>query len=38
MFYVYRLQSLSFSERTYIGFSADLKQRLKDHNAGKGFY
>ncbi len=38
MFYVYRLQSLKHPERSYIGFSADLKQRVKDHNAGKNKY
>ncbi len=38
MYYVYRLQSLKFPERIYTGFSADLKQRLSDHNAGKNDY
>ncbi|MCL2369342.1 MAG: GIY-YIG nuclease family protein [Alphaproteobacteria bacterium] len=34
MFYVYFLKSINFPSQRYIGFSADLKQRLKDHNAG----
>ena len=38
MFYVYRLQSEKHPVKSYIGFSADLKQRLKDHNAGKNRY
>ena len=38
MFYVYYLRSISFSEKTYIGFTYDLKQRLSHHNAGKSVY
>jgi putative endonuclease len=38
MFYVYYLKSTSFPDRTYIGFTRDLKQRLSDHNAGKSVY
>lgn len=38
MFYVYYLRSQSFPDKTYIGFSTDLKQRLADHNAGKSIY
>ncbi|QQG44122.1 MAG: GIY-YIG nuclease family protein [Candidatus Roizmanbacteria bacterium] len=34
MFYVYVLQSLK-DKRFYIGFSADLKKRVKDHNEGR---
>ena len=33
--YVYVLQSLSHSSQIYIGMTADLKQRLLDHNAGR---
>ncbi|HCE42331.1 MAG TPA: excinuclease ABC subunit C [Lentisphaeria bacterium] len=33
MFYVYIL--LENNGQLYTGFSADLKQRVKDHNAGK---
>ncbi len=33
MFYVYVLQSLK-DKKLYIGFSTDLKKRLKDHNTG----
>ena len=35
MFYVYRIQRLKYPERNYAGYSADLKQRIADHNAGK---
>jgi putative endonuclease len=35
MYYVYILQSLSFANQRYIGYSTDLKQRLSDHNSGK---
>ena len=38
MFYVYRIHSLKYPERNYVGYSADLKQRLADHNAGKSRY
>ena len=34
MFYVYILRSESQSEQTYIGFTANLKQRLQTHNQG----
>ena len=35
MRYVYILQSLSSPDRFYTGHTDDLKQRLKDHNAGQ---
>jgi predicted GIY-YIG superfamily endonuclease len=35
MMYVYILQSLSNSERFYDGITEDLKERLKQHNAGE---
>ncbi len=35
MYYVYILRSVSFPEQIYFGYTADLKSRLKDHNAGK---
>lgn len=38
MFYVYYLKSISFPEKTYIGFTRNLKQRLSDHNGGKSVY
>ncbi len=37
MFYTYVLYSIK-SKRLYIGFTEDLKQRIKDHNNGKGGY
>jgi len=38
MFYVYYLRSKSFPDKTYIGFTSNLKQRFSDHNAGKSVY
>ncbi len=38
MFYVYYLRSKAFPNKTYVGFTSDLKQRLLDHNAGKSVY
>ena len=37
MFYVYFLKSRSFPGQTYIGYSSDLKQRIKMHNASLVF-
>jgi predicted GIY-YIG superfamily endonuclease len=33
--YVYLIQSISSPAEKYVGLSDDLKQRLKEHNAGK---
>ena len=35
MWYVYILRSVSVPEQNYTGATANLKQRLADHNAGK---
>jgi predicted GIY-YIG superfamily endonuclease len=35
MFYVYLLRSEGRPEKTYIGFTKDLKRRLADHNGGR---
>ncbi|MGA8221414.1 MAG: GIY-YIG nuclease family protein [Candidatus Acidiferrales bacterium] len=35
MYYVYILRSESNPEHTYIGYTHDLRTRLKEHNAGK---
>lgn len=35
MFYTYVLESVLFPRRRYIGHTANLKQRLSEHNAGK---
>jgi putative endonuclease len=35
MHYVYLLQSVARPEQRYIGFTADLKNRFKAHNAGR---
>jgi putative endonuclease len=34
MFYVYVIQSKKDGDRFYVGYSADLKQRLSQHNDG----
>ena len=34
MYYVYLLKSVNFKNEVYIGFTADLKKRLKVHNSG----
>jgi predicted GIY-YIG superfamily endonuclease len=38
MFYVYYLKSKIFPQKTYIGYTSNLKQRVVDHNAGKSVY
>jgi predicted GIY-YIG superfamily endonuclease len=35
MWYVYIIRSVHFPEQEYTGATADLKQRMVDHNAGK---
>ena len=35
MWYVYIIRSVSFPNQEYSGASADLRQRIADHNAGK---
>jgi predicted GIY-YIG superfamily endonuclease len=35
MWYVYIIRSVSFPDQEYTGASADLKQRMADHNSGK---
>ena len=34
MYYVYLLKSELFSDKTYIGYTKDLKNRIKKHNSG----
>ena len=38
MTYVYIIRSLSNPTRRYSGLTSDLKQRLKEHNAGRSFH
>ncbi len=35
MHYVYLIRSTSFPDKTYIGFTDDLKQRIGAHNKGE---
>lgn len=38
MHYVYLLRSESTPAQTYIGYSTDLRARLRDHNAGRSVH
>ncbi len=38
MYYVYILRSLTNPNKTYTGYTKDLKQRLADHNYGESIY
>ncbi|MBP9765229.1 GIY-YIG nuclease family protein [Candidatus Babeliales bacterium] len=38
MFYTYYLRSINAPEKTYIGFTKNLKDRLAAHNAGRSVY
>lgn len=35
MWYVYILKSVAAPDREYVGFTSNLRQRIKDHIAGK---
>jgi len=38
MYCVYLIQSVSAHGKRYLGMTTDLKERLKEHNAGKSFH
>jgi putative endonuclease len=38
MHYVYLLQSLADPDQSYVGYSSDLRTRLRAHNAGSGLH
>lgn len=38
MYYVYLLRSKINPEKTYIGYTTDLHQRLESHNSGQSFH
>jgi len=38
MIYVYCLRSISNPQKTYIGFTTNIKQRLEEHNRGKSLF
>lgn len=38
MYYVYVIKSVAFPEKTYVGYSTNLKQRLSVHNAGGSYH
>lgn len=36
-YYVYVLQSINRPAQLYVGYSSDLRKRIKEHNAGRTF-
>lgn len=38
MFYVYLIRSIKNPNKTYVGFTNDLKERLKKHNEGASIF
>ncbi|RPI79217.1 MAG: GIY-YIG nuclease family protein [Desulfobacteraceae bacterium] len=38
MFFVYQIESISHPSERYIGFTENLRTRLKEHNQGKSYY
>ncbi|MDB6092439.1 MAG: hypothetical protein JWM32_1 [Verrucomicrobia bacterium] len=34
MYYVYMLRSISSPDQTYVGYTADLRSRMRTHNTG----
>jgi predicted GIY-YIG superfamily endonuclease len=38
VYYVYLIRSISDSSKTYVGYTTNLKQRLKTHNSGGSVY
>ncbi len=38
MYYVYLLQSISNPDQKYVGYTANLKQRIQTHNSGHSKY
>ena len=38
MYYTYIIRSIPFPDKTYVGFSENLKNRLEEHNQGKSKY
>lgn len=38
MYYVYLLRSQNHTNEKYVGFTKDLKRRLKEHNEGKSYH
>lgn len=38
MYYVYLVKSLKNNNKTYIGYTNNLKKRIKKHNSGESVY
>lgn len=38
MYYVYLIKSIKYPDKTYIGFTNNLEQRMEKHNNGASIY
>ena len=38
MYYVYLIQSIKNSKRTYVGYTTDIQKRIEKHNEGGSVY
>jgi len=38
MYYVYIIQSINFPNQYYVGYSEDLRARIRDHNWGESIH
>ena len=38
MYYVYLIKSLRITDKTYVGYTTNLKERLEKHNSGGSTY
>ena len=38
MYYVYLIKSIRFPDQCYVGFTANIKERLKAHDYGKSIH
>ncbi|MCX5923868.1 MAG: GIY-YIG nuclease family protein [Candidatus Dependentiae bacterium] len=38
MFYIYFLRSVKSPQKTYVGYTTDIQQRLETHNSGGSVY
>lgn len=38
MYYVYLLRSINNQDKTYVGYTTNLKERLEKHNTGGSIY
>jgi putative endonuclease len=38
MYYVYLIKSIKYPDRTYVGYTTNIEERLATHNAGGSVY